>query len=74
MASSLSVIGLSLVSISASAQLLFYDAIIVDELGLGGDAIATYMFLVILFFSFLNFFIYVTTRNRTKGSNGTPPQ
>jgi len=36
MANSLSVIGLSLVSISASAQLLFYDAIIVDELGLGG--------------------------------------
>lgn len=54
MASGLSVVGLSIVSVIASAQLLYYDAIIVDELGLGGDAVTTYMFLVILILGFVN--------------------
>jgi hypothetical protein len=47
-ASGLSVMGLSVVSVIASAQLLYYDAIIVDELGLGGDSVTTYMFLIII--------------------------
>jgi hypothetical protein len=54
MTSGISVVGLSMVSIIASAQLLYYDAIIVDELGLGGDEVTTYMFLVILILGFVN--------------------
>ncbi|USK32132.1 hypothetical protein LIT25_16110 [Bacillus sp. F19] len=54
MVSGLSVVGLSIVSVIASAQLLYYDAIIVDELGLGGDVVTTYMFLVILILGFVN--------------------
>jgi hypothetical protein len=46
--------GLSVVSVIVSAQLLYYDAIIVDELGLGGDSVTTYMFLIILILGFVN--------------------
>ncbi|PWA11938.1 hypothetical protein DCC39_08355 [Pueribacillus theae] len=53
-----SVISLSLLSIFVSAQVLFYGGIVVDELGLGGDAVATYMFLAIVVFSLLNPLLY----------------
>jgi|SRR5690625_693321 len=75
MVNSLSVVvGLSLVSIIASAQLLFYDAIIVDEIGLEGDEITTYMFLVILFFGFLNPIIFFTKRSKKEVSKVNPSQ
>jgi hypothetical protein len=73
-ASGLSVVGLSLVSVVASAQLLYYDAIIVDELGLGGDAVTTYMFLVILILGFVNPFIFYIRRKRTEVSKINLPQ
>src|SRR5690625_1390058 len=63
-ANSLSVIGLSVVSMIVSVQLLFYDTIIVDEIGSEGDEVTTYMFLVILIFGFLNPIIYYMKRNK----------
>ncbi|MBZ5752126.1 hypothetical protein [Metabacillus rhizolycopersici] len=74
MTSGLSVVGLSFVSIIASAQLLYYDAIIVDELGLGGDEITTYMFFVILLFSIINPIIFYIRRKRTEVSQINLPQ
>ncbi|MGX1195998.1 hypothetical protein [Metabacillus sp. SLBN-84] len=66
LASGLSVVGLSIVSVIASAQLLYYDAIIVDELGLGGDVVTTYMFLVILILGFVNpITFYIRRKNLT---------
>ncbi|MGM7680529.1 hypothetical protein ACSVDA_00115 [Cytobacillus sp. Hm23] len=53
------VLGLSILSVIASAQLLYYDAIIVDELGLGGDEISFYIFLIILIFGFINPIIFL---------------
>lgn len=52
------IISISVLSIVVSAQVLFYDAIIVDELGLGGDAVTTYIFLGIVGFSLLNPLLY----------------
>ena len=65
-AESLSVIGLSIVSVIASSQLLYYDAIIVDELGLGGDEKTTYMFLTILIFSIINPIIFFLLSKKGK--------
>jgi hypothetical protein len=64
LASGFSVVGFSLVSVIASAQLLYYDAIIVDELGLGGDKVTTYMFLIILILGFVNpIFFYISRKS-----------
>ncbi|MCP3738133.1 hypothetical protein [Rossellomorea sp. BNER] len=52
------VTSLSIISILISAQVLFYDGVIVDELNLGGDAVSFYMFLAIVVFSILNPIIY----------------
>ncbi|TDL78548.1 hypothetical protein [Peribacillus frigoritolerans] len=60
------VVGLSIVTVIASAQLLYYDGIIVDELGLGGDVVTTYMFLVILILGFVNpITFYIRRKNLT---------
>jgi hypothetical protein len=61
-ASGLSVMGLSVVSVIASAQLLYYDAIIVDELGLGGDSVTTYMFLIIIILGLINPIVFFIGR------------
>jgi hypothetical protein len=61
----LSVLVFSVMSVIASAQLLYYHAIIVDELGLGGDAVTTYMFLMILIFGFINSItFYINNKKR----------
>lgn len=43
------VVFISLILIIISGQVLFFDAIIADELGLGGDGTATLLFLGIAF-------------------------
>ncbi|MGE7780535.1 hypothetical protein ACQKL0_11285 [Peribacillus sp. NPDC097264] len=58
------VIILSLLSIIVSAQVVFYEGVIVDELGLGGDAMTTYIFLVIIGFSIVNPLIYFSRHKR----------
>ncbi|MEH6986328.1 hypothetical protein [Cytobacillus firmus] len=45
------VVFISLILIIISGQVLFFDAIIADELGLGGDGTATLLFLGIAFLS-----------------------
>ncbi|MED4731557.1 hypothetical protein P9597_26165 [Aneurinibacillus migulanus] len=56
------IMSISIISIIISAQVLFYDAIIVDEIGLGGDKVSTYMFLAIVAFGLLNPIIYFIKR------------
>jgi glucan phosphoethanolaminetransferase (alkaline phosphatase superfamily) len=41
------IISISIISIIISGQVLFFDAIIADELGLGGDGASTLIFLAI---------------------------
>lgn len=53
-----SVISLSLVSSTVSIQLVFYHAIIVDEINLGGDELSITMCLMIIALSVLNPFMY----------------
>ncbi|MGE7603496.1 hypothetical protein ACQKL5_13565 [Peribacillus sp. NPDC097675] len=60
------VISMSLLSIIVSAQVVFYDAIIVDELSLGGDAMATSMYLIIIVFGIVNPLIYFFRQNRVR--------
>ncbi|RJS58786.1 hypothetical protein [Bacillus sp. PK3_68] len=60
------VMGGSVVLVIVSAQLLYYDAIIVDELGLGGDEITTYLFLIIVIFSVMNSIIFYVGQKRSE--------
>lgn len=53
-ASRFAVLVLSIISVIVSAQLLFYEAVIADELGLKGDAVSTYLFLINLSFCLVN--------------------
>ncbi|TDL31283.1 hypothetical protein E2R51_12980 [Jeotgalibacillus sp. S-D1] len=53
---------ISFVTIVVCAQLLFYGAIIADETNLGGDAVSTYLVLIILGISLFNPFIYFIKR------------
>lgn len=61
------VLSLSFILVFVSAQLLFFDGIIVDELGLGGDAVSSYLFLAIAGFSLANILIYFLSKVK-KGS------
>ncbi|AZS13841.1 hypothetical protein [Paenibacillus lutimineralis] len=58
------VFGLSLVSLVVSAQLLYYQAIIVDEIGLGGDEASTMLFLVNAIFCIANPIIFLMKANK----------
>jgi hypothetical protein len=49
-----SVISLSFIFAIMAVQVIYYDAIIVDEFGLGGDAVSTITSIFILAFSLLN--------------------
>ncbi|KGX84779.1 hypothetical protein [Pontibacillus litoralis] len=53
------VVSISFVSVILSGQLLYYDAIIVDELGLSGDEFAFILFLIILVLSLVNLGLYM---------------
>lgn len=52
------VLSLSAFSILVSGQLLFYNGIIVDEIGLGGDPISFFIFLAIVGMGIINLIIY----------------
>ncbi|MCF6136590.1 hypothetical protein [Pseudalkalibacillus berkeleyi] len=52
------VISISIISLIVSTQVLYYDAIIVDEIGLGGDEVTTYMYIIVAVFSIINPLIY----------------
>lgn len=56
------VISISTISILISAQLLFYEGIIVDEIGLGGDTVSTIIFLAIVGLGILNPILYYSIR------------
>ena len=60
------VISLSILSILVSAQVVFYDAIIVDELGMGGDTMATSMFMIIIVFGIVNPLVYSFQHKRLR--------
>lgn len=60
------VVSISILSILISAQILFYSGIIVDEINLGGDAVATYLFLTIAIISILNPIIYFGRHGKEK--------
>ncbi|CAH8716246.1 hypothetical protein M5W83_01865 [Paenibacillus thiaminolyticus] len=62
MTGGLAVVGLSLVSVIVSGQLLYYYGVITDELGLRGDLIATSIFFVNLIFCIVNPIIFYTRR------------
>ena len=50
---------LSIIGIMVSAQLLFYEGVLVDELGLSGDPVTFYLFIGIGFFALLNPCVYL---------------
>ncbi|MFS0613326.1 hypothetical protein [Lederbergia ruris] len=52
------VLSVSAILVFVSGQLLFYSGIIVDELGLGGDAVSFILFLAIAGLSFVNILVY----------------
>lgn len=52
------IISISIILVLVSGQVLFYHAIIVDEINLGGDPVSFGMFLAILCLSFINPIIY----------------
>ncbi len=58
---------LSLIIIVFCTQLLYYSAIIVDELGLGGDAGATGMYGVIVALGIVNSIIYFVKKTSIQG-------
>jgi hypothetical protein len=64
LANSSLVFGLSLVSLVVSAQLLYYDAIIVDEIGLSGDGVSTILFLVNAIFCIANPIVFLMKANK----------
>lgn len=66
------VICISTISVVVTSQLLFYDAIIVDEINLGGDGVSTYMFLAIIVFSILNTILFFISGERKVITSSTP--
>ncbi|GGE79075.1 hypothetical protein [Priestia taiwanensis] len=66
MVNGLAVVGLSIVSTLLAAQLLFYNGIIVDELGLGGDELQFDMAIVILLFSIVNPIVFFVMRSKSR--------
>lgn len=59
-----SVISLSLITVLVAMQVGYYHAIIVDEIGLGGDAVSLYLFLAIAFLGAVNTALYISISYR----------
>ena len=55
------VISLSFVTVLIGIQVVYYHAIIVDEIGLGGDSVSFFLFLAIAFFGLVNCLFYLLT-------------
>lgn len=62
-----SVISISVMAIIISSQLLFYSAIIVDEINLDGDSISFGLYIGILSLSVLNPLLYTILSNKDTG-------
>lgn len=58
------VVSLSVLAIVVSGQLLVYTGIIADELGLGGNPIAFFMFVAIVAIGIINSVIYIERRSK----------
>ena len=53
-----SIVGLSVVLCVIAAQILYFDGILADELGLGGDELSFILTIVIGIFSLVNIILY----------------
>lgn len=49
----------SIIGTVLSAQLFYYDGIIVDELGLGGDSVSFFLMMITVLFALLNPCLYL---------------
>ncbi|WP_141676297.1 hypothetical protein [Pseudobacillus wudalianchiensis] len=58
----------SIILVILSAQLQYYDGVIVDEPGLRGDEMSAYMFLVVLVFSVMGSIIFYAGRKHSERS------
>ncbi|RLQ91276.1 hypothetical protein [Planomicrobium sp. Y74] len=60
------VLSISALTFWVSVQTMYYDAIIVDEIELGGDPVTTYMVLLIVALSFMNplFYLIITLKSK----------
>ncbi|MEH6996274.1 hypothetical protein V7075_26815 [Neobacillus drentensis] len=65
------VFSVSAISIVVSGQLLFYHAIVADEINLGGDTVSTYLFFVIIGICIVNCLIFLF--NQKEEEKKTPP-
>jgi hypothetical protein len=59
-----SVLSLSFIFAMMAVQVIYYDAIIVDEIGLGGDAVSTLTSIIILAFSVLNPIVFLSLKSK----------
>ncbi|RNF38970.1 hypothetical protein [Planococcus salinus] len=62
------VVALSLLMMWISIQLIYFDAIIVDEIGLGGNPITFFMVAAIVVFGFANPLFYFTRKAKPKST------
>ena len=60
------VISLSVVTMLVAMQVVYYHAIIVDEIGLSGDPVSIYLFLAIASFGIVNSLLCLFTCHRRK--------
>ncbi|ANU11852.1 hypothetical protein BBH88_17150 [Planococcus antarcticus DSM 14505] len=60
----IAVISLSVESVVVGIQVVYYHAIIVDEIGLGGDTVSLFLFLAIALFGLLNPLLYLLASRR----------
>lgn len=59
------VLTLTVASIVVSGQLLYFDGIIVDEVGLGGDPVSLILFLTIAGIGIINLIVYFSTKEKS---------
>lgn len=64
MLNAFAVVSLSVVTVFVALQVGYYHAIIVDEIGLGGDPVSFYLFFTIAAFSLMNPILYLLTRQK----------
>ncbi|WP_338448686.1 hypothetical protein R4Z09_21055 [Niallia oryzisoli] len=55
----------TVVSILVSGQLLYFDGIVVDEIGLGGDPVSFILFLAIAGIGIINLIVYFSVKGKS---------
>ena len=63
----------SIIGTILAAQLIFYHAIIVDEIGLSGDSVSFFMLIFTVFFALLNPCLYLwkdSIKRKDEGTSG----